>query len=171
MRERQRLADFQHSLRGRLNAVAQGAQTTSYLAFESAGQAWVVPLAEAGEVISPGLIQPFPGTQTWFLGVTNLRGALIGVTDLAAFLGAPMTQMSMHSRLICIGHAHTLQCALLVERLLGLRQQDALTSQSSPTASPWVLSQWHESGTERVWQELDLATLITHRSFLEIAAS
>ena len=79
-----------------------------------------------------------PYTQTWFLGVANLRGGLYGVVDLAGFVVrararrcAPMPARA-ESRLVALNAALEVNCALLIDRLAGLRSLDAFTSSSEP---------------------------------------
>ena len=47
----------------------------------------MVPLREAGEIFALTPMVPVPHSHRWFLGVSNLRGHLHGVVDLAGFLG------------------------------------------------------------------------------------
>ena len=47
----------------------------------------LLPLSEAGEISPPPVIQPLPRSAKWFMGVTTLRGRVVGIADLAVFLG------------------------------------------------------------------------------------
>ena len=88
MANREALRELQIRLASRLQAArTEGVSVSSWLAIESAGKFYLLPLGHAGEIFPRSVVQPVPYTQKWFLGVANLRGALAGVIDLAAFLG------------------------------------------------------------------------------------
>ena len=56
----------------------------SGLAYKLAQLDVVSPMREINEMLAyPDNITPVPGTQSWFLGVTNLRGHLLSVLDLS----------------------------------------------------------------------------------------
>ena len=91
MANRQALRELQTRLADRLQAartnISQGA---SWLAVQVAGHNYLLPLEQAGEIFSwPGVLR-VPYTNTWFWGVANLRGSLVGVVDLGAYLGHPI---------------------------------------------------------------------------------
>jgi twitching motility protein PilI len=132
------------------------------------GEAWLVDLLEAGEVIPVPRISAAPLAQPWFHGVANVRGNLYSVTDFAAFVGAKRTAISEHARLLLVAERFRVGAALLVERSLGLRSADSLTPQPNARVQPWVRAQYtDEQGT--VWKELDLAALVQNEAFLEVS--
>ena len=89
MANREALRELQTRLAGRLQAAGEGVSVSSWLAVESAGQRYLMPLGQSGEIFAWPGVQSVPYTQKWFLGVANLRGTLVGVVDLAALLGQP----------------------------------------------------------------------------------
>ena len=105
----------------------------SWLAVECGGQGLLFPLAQAGEIFSLVPLLPVPHTQAWFAGVANLRGGLHGVVDLAAFLGIKRTALPdaarEQPRLVALNPSLGLNCALLVDRLAGLRSADQLAAE------------------------------------------
>ena len=75
MANREALRELQVRLAGRLQAArVEGLSVSSWLAVESAGQSYLLPLAQSGEIFPWVAVQPVPYTQAWFLGVANLRG-------------------------------------------------------------------------------------------------
>ena len=166
-------------LRGRLAERLQQARTEvrplSWLAVECAGIGLLVPLPTAGEIFSVGVVLPVPHTQRWFMGVANLRGGLHGVVDLAAFLGlrAPIAADSVReqAQLLAFNAKQGSHCAILVDRLAGLRSPEQLTAappdgQARPA---FAGARWRDADG-RSWQELDLAALARHEQFLAISA-
>lgn len=137
MANREALRELQTRLASRLQAArVEGTSVSSWLAVESAGSFYLLPLGQSGEIFSWVSVQPVPYTQSWFLGVANLRGGLVGVVDLAGLLGAtaPRTEQALtESSLLAFNAALDVNAALLVDRLAGLRGTDAFVS-SHPRA-------------------------------------
>ena len=131
MANREALRELQVRLAGRLQAArVEGLSVSSWLAVEAAGQSYLLPLAQSGEIFPWVAVQPVPYTQAWFLGVANLRGGLVGVVDLAGLLGSPVQrteQMLAESSLLAFNTALDVNAALLVDRLAGLRGRRRLS--------------------------------------------
>ena len=82
---------------------------------------------EAGEIFPLAPVQPVPHTHRWFLGVSNLRGHLNGVVDLAAFLGVKSSEVGRdQARLVGFNQQLGINCAMLVDKLAGLRDAGAI---------------------------------------------
>jgi twitching motility protein PilI len=171
MGRRDALRDLQARLAERMQAVRGEAAGSGWLAVEAAGQGLVLPLHQAGEIFSPSPWIPVPHTQDWFLGVVNLRGALHGVVDLAAFLGlAPAGRaMSEQARLVAFGSALGVNAALLVDRLAGLRSAAVLRERpGQASGAPAFAAGLRVDTSGRCWQALDLAALAADTHFLKI---
>lgn len=75
--------------------------TQLYLTCMLAGARYLVPASAVREVEEVGAITPVPATPTWLRGVMNLRGMIVGVVDLAHFLGL-VTDLALGTEaLIC----------------------------------------------------------------------
>lgn len=176
MARREALRELQSRLAARLQSAQSEARTANWLAVECGGQGFLLGLAQAGEIFPLSALKSVPHTQSWFAGVANLRGGLHGVVDLAAFLGlrAPTLPevVREQARLVALNPALGAQCALLVERLAGLRLPDQLERQDTgdESARPAFAGPVWRDGDGRAWQELDLAALARHEQFLGIAA-
>jgi twitching motility protein PilI len=178
MANREALRELQSRLAERLQAARTETRAASWLAVECAGAGLLVPLATAGEIFPAGALMPVPHTQPWFLGVANLRGGLHGVVDLAAFLGLrpPLARDTVReqARLLAFNPTLGSHCAVLVDRLAGLRSRAQLqpdTEAADKHARPAFAAggRWRDADG-RVWQEIDLAALARHELFLAIAA-
>jgi twitching motility protein PilI len=175
MANREALRQLQNRLAERLQLARTETRSVSWLAVECAGQGLLVPLASAGEIFPAGALLPVPHTQPWFLGVANLRGGLHGVVDLAAFLGlrAPLARDALReqARLLAFNPSTGSHCAVLVDRLAGLRSNTQLKPEP-PDNTPrpaFASARWRDA-EGRAWQEFDLAALARHEQFLAIAA-
>lgn len=174
MANKQALRELQTRLAERLaNARAQPAGR-SWLAVECRGRALLLPLREAGEIYPVAPLQPVPHTHRWFLGVANLRGHLHGVVELAAFLGVQGEETPREqARLVGFNPSLDINCALLVDRLAGLRTESQLEPMA-PAADgaqrPAFVGDSYRDQEGRVWQELRLAELATADAFLHIVS-
>jgi twitching motility protein PilI len=175
MANREALRQLQSRLAERLQLARTESRPAAWLALECAGQGLLVPLPTAGEIFPVSLLKPVPHTQPWFLGVANLRGGLHGVVDLAAFLGlrAPLPAEGLHEpfRLLSFNAATVSHCAVLVDRLAGLRSGEHLRAEP-PDDQPrpsFAAARWRDADG-RVWQEIDLDLLSRYEPFLAIAA-
>jgi twitching motility protein PilI len=153
---------------------SQPAATTqrSWLAVEAAGQGFLFPLGEAGEISAMVPLTPLPHAQPWFVGVANLRGHLHGVIDLGAFLGLEAVAASRDSAmLVAFNASFDTNAALRVDRLAGLRSESQFTLAHQPSAAapPFVGHSWRDAAG-RLWQEIRLASLVRHEAFLRINA-
>ena len=183
MANRQALRELQSRLASRLQAARDEGPSVAWLAVEAGDAGYLFPLGQAGEIFSWTAVQPMPYTLPWFLGVANLRGNLAGVIDLAQFMSAVAAPFDRpvsvsprrtgvsraDSSLLTFNAALGLQCALVVDRLAGLRGGEAFVS-VSPRADD--APDWHGSiyldPQQRRWQEIDLQALAEFPPFLDI---
>lgn len=176
MANREALRELQNRLAARLLQARTETRVLSWLAVECAGHGLLVPLPTAGEIFPVSTLLPVPHTRAWFMGVANLRGGLHGVVDLAAFLGLrpPVATDSVReqSQLLAFNATQGAQCAVLIDRLAGLRSPGQLTAEPSTDSSArpaFAGAQWRDAAG-RLWQEIDLAALARNEQFLAIAA-
>jgi twitching motility protein PilI len=171
MANKQALRELQTRLAERLQAARAQADTASWLAVECAGQGLLLPLAQAGEIFPLAPTLPVPHTQPWFVGVANLRGRLHGVVDLARFLGlARGAAAGEPSRLVAFSAALDINCALLVDRLAGLRSAEQLREEPGDgRPRPAFAGPGYVDAAGRRWQALVLAALAGDEAFLKVA--
>jgi len=171
---KQALREFQSRLEQRLRSAQATGVTASWLAVEAGPARLLLPLSHAGEIFPWTSVQKVPHAQPWFLGVANLRGSLCAVTDLAGFLQRPGARADAElasCRLVALNPLLGVNCALLVDRLLGLRTPDALASSAPPPeGAPAYFGHVHTDLEGRPWQELNLQLLSQHPAFLGVGA-
>ena len=175
MANREALRELQTRLASRLQAArTEGTSVSSWLAVESAGSVYLLPLGQSGEIFPWASVQAVPYTKNWFLGVANLRGGLVGVVDLAGLLGSAATrteQALAESSLLAFNAALDVNAALLVDRLAGLRGTDAFVSSEPPAEdAPSFFGTTYIDSSGTRWQELNLQILSQHPAFLSISA-
>ena len=176
MANREALRELQARLASRLQAARSEGAQASWLAVESGGRKFLFPLSQSGEIFPLSSLLPVPYTQSWFLGVANLRGGLYGIVDLASFVGgqAPVQRSDAgraESRLVALNGALEVNCALLIDKLSGLRSMDAFSSSSPPPdGAPEYFGTAYTDAGGASWQELNLQALAQQPQFLSISA-
>lgn len=177
MANRQALRDLQTRLAGRLAQARTEGIAAGWLAVELLGRRFLLPLAQSGEIFPLASVQKVPYTQDWYLGVSNLRGGLYGVIDLAGYISGTPTQRSFdggareQARLVALNSALEVNCAVLVDRLGGLRGvADFVSREAAPTGSPRFMSAEYVDKAGQTWTELDLQQLASSAEFLSIGA-
>ncbi len=183
MANRQALRELQTRLATRLQAARSSGASVAWLAVEVQGAPYLFPLNQAGEIFAWTLVQPVPYTVDWYLGVANLRGGLSGVVDWAAFVAAATGAGSRaasarradatqgESSLLALNPALGVQCALVVDRLSGLRGGEAFTSvRPPPDGAPAWRGHDYLDAQNVAWQEIDLQALAQDPTFLSISS-
>jgi len=162
-----KLQEFQQRLQARLNEKKTD-QTNSKLGVVIGNDHWLIDLAEAGEILSvPDSVSPVPGTKPWFHGLTNLRGSLFGVTDLAMFEGQSAPQYGKESRLVAFSEKLEVNAAILVNKMMGLQNMGSMHADPDSEEQGWKGRAYlDDDGIE--WRELHLARLCKEPTFLTI---
>ena len=106
-----------------LPEVSESEDRWNGLAFGVGNARLVAELTTFTDIVDCGPMTPVPRTQPWIRGVTNVRGSLYSVVDLPQFLGFPRVNMESGGKLLVINDPG-LGCALLVDRVFGLRNFD-----------------------------------------------
>jgi twitching motility protein PilI len=176
MANREALRELQTRLASRLQAARTGTLTSSWLAVKVGQANYLFPLVQSGEIFPLANVQPVPYCRPWFMGVTNLRGGLFGVVDLASFFGdsaaRTRTEQSLsQSSVLTFNAALELNCALMVDGLAGLRKREAFTEEAPPPAgSPVYFGNRFTDLQGGQWQEINLRSLSQLPDFLSISA-
>ena len=188
------LREFQARLSERLRQAATGTAPSARLGVQVGARRLLVELSEAGEVVPlPSSIAPVPLTREWFRGLVNLRGSLYAVSDLARFAGDSFTPVTRDARLIAFAPRLGLNGAIVVARMLGLQNTDAMSAAdgAEPAATgaatevateaadagagagiddprpAWLGADWIDAEGRR-WTELSLARLAADDRFLAV---
>lgn len=177
MANRDALRAFQSRLASRLQAAKTSGVSASWLAVEAGDAKYLFPLGHAGEIFPWTPPQAVPYTEPWFLGVANLRGGLYGVVQLSTFASGAVAPTAAseaaraQSRMVALNELLEVNCALLIDRLVGLRGVEAFTASEPPgtDAPSWLGHAYMDEAGER-WQEINLQALSQQPRFLSIGA-
>jgi len=108
--------------------------------FEIGGQRLVAPMGQISEVLAMPEYTSLPLVKPWMLGIANIRGRLLPITDLSRFLQVPsrLTQMSQR-KVIVIDHDN-LFSGLVVDQVIGIEQftHDQYRAEAIESNSPFA---------------------------------
>jgi purine-binding chemotaxis protein CheW len=105
-------------------ATAEDAE--QYVIFSLSGTEYAVPIANVIEIGQPLNITPVPNVPDWLPGVANLRGEIISMVDLRAFLGMERAGYRQASRmLVAQASQEDMTTGLVVDRVSGIRYLSA----------------------------------------------
>ncbi|MEO8936308.1 MAG: chemotaxis protein CheW [Burkholderiaceae bacterium] len=178
-RRRERLREFQAVLSDKLLRAQSAPLTVHRLGLQIGPHRLLVDLADAGEILVVPDITPVPLTKSWYLGLANVRGNLLGIVDLSLFAGGPATPLDKESRILAFSTDLHFSAGILVSRMLGLRSAADLVVRTGPDAgqgaaaspdlfSPWVRALMTDARDVH-WQELDLGALAADERFVDVA--
>jgi twitching motility protein PilI len=166
MARRVSLREFQQDLVRRLNEAAAADAPSARLGVQVGPELWLVRLEEAGEVIPVPAIANVPLTRGWFRGLANIRGNLFSDVDLSAFQGGEPTPPTPDSRLLLVAERYHLNAALLVNRMLGLRNLQHFEPRVGEPERAWEAGRYADR-EGRVWRELSMNELVYSEGFLQ----
>ncbi len=162
MARRLNLREFQQNLSDRIHAKGSAAGQVSTLGVQIAGQHWLVDMGNISEVLPLPPLTRVPLSKPWFRGVANVRGNLYCVADMAAYQRKGEAAGGIASRVLLVAERHAFNAALLVDRVLGLR--DARAWQQSNIEGQ--VEYRDEQGIS--WRKLDVTGLLDQSEFLQV---
>ncbi len=133
-------------------------QPITMLGVSIAGQNWLIDMVDIGEVMMPRVMTHIPLVKPWIRGVMNVRGCLYCITDIAAYLQLGVAADGIDNRLLLIAEHHVFNAAILVDKVIGLRDTNT----------------WHYDSSEYrdehniAWRKLDIGSLLKQPDFLQI---
>lgn len=141
------------------------------VAFMLGGEQMVAPLGDIAEVLAIPDITPVPLSKSWLIGVANVRGRLLPITNLSEFLGVP-TQSRVQTRKLLVIDQSKIFSGLLVDEVLGIqtfnqRQYEPVgLSPESPLAA-YTHGRFRQN--EQVWYIFMPSLLAEDQRYLEAA--
>ncbi len=143
------------------------------ISYRFAGISMMSALSEVCEVAPCPAVSLLPGVKPWVRGVANIRGNLITVIDLAAFLDLRAPTTNKNSRILIVNQAG-LMAGLLVDEIHGLRHLDEAARIENTVPNDVKLAPYITAGFAGSKQEkhlvLGLLGLVQSQLFMNIAA-
>jgi len=165
---RSRLRQYQVTLLERMQAARAGSGSTGReLGVLLGAQRCLLDLTQVGEIVPFQPVTAVPLAQDWYLGLSNIRGNLVGVIDLARYLGGPAATPGPDSRVVTFAGHLGFNCAILAERVLGLRNLDEMAEAPAGSELAWCNQQFQDRDGQQ-WTRLDLGQLVREARFLQV---
>ncbi|MGD8575700.1 MAG: chemotaxis protein CheW [Thiohalophilus sp.] len=147
-------------------------RTWSGIGFRLGDQFLVSPTDEVVEVLKFPSLTRVPSALSWVKGIANIRGSLIPVLDLKAFIEGDPVKLARESRVLVIEQGG-LTSGLLVDEVLGLRhffeeERNPELPDISANLKPYVGSAFKQGNT--VWGIFEMRNLAKSTRFLEVAS-
>ena len=158
---------------GQPEAAASGAEWVG-IAFRLGGEAFLLAREETREVLGfPAAVTRVPGAKSWIRGLSNVRGQLMPVIDVRAFLGSGATSVTRATRVLVANHRE-IPAGLVVDEVMGFRRfyEGEFSSDLPPTLlrCERYLAGAFKRGAE-VWPVFSVRGLLESQQFLQAAAS
>lgn len=157
-----------HSLRNAAPLPAQVELRTywSGVGFELFGRRLVVALEEVVETLEMPKLTRLPGVKPWVLGVANVRGRLLPVTDLAAMLGGERKRNGR--RRVMVVERGELLAGLLVDDVFGIQhfpdEDRREVSEKPADLEPYLVGEF--SSETHTWLACSMDKLISDSHFM-----
>lgn len=173
---RSRLRQYQVQLLERMQAAKSGAAVSGReLGVLIGGQRCLLDLTQISEIVPVQAVTPVPLAQPWYRGLSNIRGNLTGIIDLARYRGDAASSSASapagaEGRYVTFAPGLSFNCALLVERVLGLRNLgDMRRSDDDGGADtpPWCRQRYNDADAQ-LWTRIDLSLLVREARFLQV---
>ena len=171
LRELERLARVALSGQGR---DADNEREWVGIAFRMSSENFLVAREETREVLGfPSVVTRVPGAKPWIRGLANVRGQLLPIVDLRAYLGGGMTNISRASRVLVANHREV-PAGLLVDEVQGFRR--FADNEFGATVPPTIIRcERYLAGAFRrgadSWPVFSLRSLLESTEFVQAAAS
>lgn len=118
------------------------------------------------EIIKVGLIKPVPYMASYFRGVQNVRGQVLGVIDLGAKLDIPRSEES--SPIIVVTETEYGNIGVIVDRLVSVSEFQTVEVNSAAQASAKISPAFFEGivkWNDRLVHLIDLSGLVQEEDF------
>lgn len=162
--------EYQHALSGQIESAGKNDGSSAVLGVAVGDDRYLIPMTEVSEVIPTPKLARVPLTQSWFLGLANVRGNLYGITDLGAYLGRHSVPFNLKSRILLVSPDNKFYGGFIVNSMLGIRSLSEFTpvEPGRKKLPKNVITQYKDT-EERLWWQLSLFELIRDAKFLQIA--
>lgn len=155
--------------------------------FSIAGRAFAAHMQEISEILNnPASITKVPGTHSWMVGIANVRGNLLPIVDLEAFLFHRHNKLGRRCRVLVV-KKDKLYSGLLVDPFVGIQRFRPSERLTEHIGLPKTVEKYVEGVYEReqnrenentreiekvkeIWPIFSINRLIESEEFLNAAA-
>jgi twitching motility protein PilI len=146
----------------------------SGIGFSLLGFYFVVPMNELAEMLEVPPYTRLPSVHSWVKGVSNIRGRLLPLFDLAVFYSGVLTGHKKNQRLLVIDN-DSVYAGLWVDQVFGMQYFDAstkvpLVDVQLPSRLDEFVDGYYELNGKK-WMVFSSRVLSVDAQFLNVAAS
>jgi twitching motility protein PilI len=137
--------------------------------FRLGAERFVAPRSDVREVLPlPLQMTRVPGAKPWLRGIANVRGQLLTVVDLKAFLGGGMSMPDRRGRILVVA-SRDVPTGLVVDEVVGFRRFRADDYHDETPATIIRCENYVDGAYKRgaeVWPRFSLLKLLADEHFL-----
>ena len=146
----------------------------SGVGFSLLGFDFVVPMEELEEMLEVPPYTKLPSVHHWVKGVSNVRGRLLPLFDLAAFFSGSLIGNKKYQRLLVLDNQH-IYAGLWVDRVFGMQYFSVDTKNAqTPSDVPARVAEFVDGFYEmdgRQWMVFRPQALLQDTEFLNVAVA
>lgn len=160
------------SLSKGLPAQEEAVELWNGIGFVLNGQRYVAPMGEVVEILHIPRYTQVPGVKTFMLGAANVRGRLLPLVDLAAFLNLPRQSRSNRERRVMVVEQDDIFSGLIVDSVLGMQYFAVDSFIDDPQEEHGSLRPFLRGGyrrNEELWKVFSTVELVEDEHFLDVA--
>lgn len=166
------IAKRSRSLSRGLPAQEEAIELWNGIGFILHGQRYVAPMGEVVEILHIPRHTQVPGVKSFMLGAANVRGRLLPLIDLAAFMGLPRVARSHRDRRVLVVEQDDIFSGLIVDSVLGMQYFAVDSFIEDPTEEKEALRPFLRGGyvrNEELWKVFSMVELVEDERFLDVA--
>lgn len=140
------------------------------IGFSLGGKKLVAKMSDVTEILPIPATVRVPGVQSWVRGIANIRGNLLPVLDMKAYLTGAFSDSAKERRILVINKQNVV-AGLLVEEVFGMRRfkPDLLkepATQDMGALEPYLEGVFNDAQFQ--WRVFSMEKLVTHEKFLRL---
>lgn len=140
------------------------------IGFKLCGHRLVAKMSEVNEILPPPDTIRVPGVLPWVKGLANVRGTLMPILDMKAYLTGDKLSSAVERRILIINQQEIL-AGLMVEEVYGLRRfrPEMRVGETAPDMGglkPYLDGSFQDDQTQ--WNVFSMQRLVEHEHFLKV---
>jgi len=155
-----------------LPARQDSAPRWSGIGFSILGHKFVAPMSHVAELMEVPSSTMLPGVHSWVIGLSNVRGRLLPLFDLAHFFGGAINSPKKHQRVLVL-ETDNLYSGIVVDRAFGMQHFTSDSYGECKTELPETLDGFVDGSYSDVdgnaWPVFSVAKLAADARFNNVA--
>lgn len=146
----------------------------SGIGFSLLGCRFVAPLGQISEMLEVPPSTSLPGVQPWVVGLSNVRGRLLPLFDMASFLGGKISTQRKQQRVLVVD-SNSFFSGLIVDQAYGMQhftsEEFSEESESIPENVQSLVKGSYKDGVGNIWAVLHIPALLKSERFINASLS